>query len=107
MSKARQKTTPTNHSKKVYQKVHGFVNFESELGQGKRFPNILHCTEMRFASFLSGGFITAMVVNPPERRLAKCTSVHCKSIHNQSESDCSKTKADIFKPKYGQTLTFE
>ena len=33
------------------------------------------CTEMRFASFLSGGFITAIVVNPPERKLAKRTSV--------------------------------
>ena len=30
-----------------------------------------HCTEVRFASFLSGGFITAIVVNPPERKLAK------------------------------------
>ena len=29
---------------------------------------------MRFASFLSGGFITAIVVNSP---LAKRTSVHC------------------------------
>ena len=27
-------------------------------------------TEVRFASFLSGGFITAIVVNPPERKLA-------------------------------------
>ena len=26
--------------------------------------------------FLSGGFITAMVVNPPERRVVKCNSVH-------------------------------
>ena len=33
------------------------------------------CTEMRFASFLSDGFITAIVVNPPERKLAKRTSV--------------------------------
>ena len=28
------------------------------------------CTEVRFASFLSGGFITA-IVNPPERKLEK------------------------------------
>jgi hypothetical protein len=33
-------------------------------------------TEVRFDSFLSGGFITAIVVNPPERKLAKSTSVH-------------------------------
>ena len=29
-----------------------------------------------FASFLSGGFITALVVNPAERKLTKRTSVH-------------------------------
>jgi hypothetical protein len=29
-----------------------------------------------FASFLSGGFITAILVNPPERKQAKRTSVH-------------------------------
>ena len=33
---------------------------------------IQECTEMRFASFLSNGFI---VVNPPERKLAKRISV--------------------------------
>jgi hypothetical protein len=37
--------------------------------------NLLNCTEVHFASFLSGGFITAIVVNPPERKLAKRTSV--------------------------------
>ena len=30
---------------------------------------------MRFACFFSGGFITFIVVNPPERRLTKRTSV--------------------------------
>ena len=30
---------------------------------------------MRFASLLSGGFITVIVVNPPEKELAKRTSV--------------------------------
>ena len=37
----------------------------------------MQCTEVRFSSFFSGGFITAIVVNPPERQLAKRTSVHC------------------------------
>jgi hypothetical protein len=32
---------------------------------------------VRFASFFSGGFITAIVVNPPEMKLAKCTSGQC------------------------------
>ena len=40
--------------------------------------NMIHYTEVRFAGFFSGGFITAIVVNPPERRLAKRTSVHCR-----------------------------
>ena len=30
---------------------------------------------MRFASFQSGGFITVIVVNQLESKLAKCTSV--------------------------------
>ena len=34
------------------------------------------CTEVRIASFLSGGFATIPVLNPPERKLAKRTSVH-------------------------------
>ena len=33
------------------------------------------CTEVRFASLLSSGFITAIVVNLPERKMAKRTSV--------------------------------
>ena len=36
----------------------------------------LNCTEVHFASFLSVGFITAMVVKPLERKLAKRTSVN-------------------------------
>ena len=32
-------------------------------------------TEVCFTSFLSGGLFTAIVVNPPERKLAECTSV--------------------------------
>jgi hypothetical protein len=35
------------------------------------------CTEVRFASLLSGGFTTMAVINPPERKLAKRTSVQC------------------------------
>ena len=33
------------------------------------------CREVRFAIFFSGGFITAIVVNPLERKLAKRTFV--------------------------------
>ena len=48
-------------------------------------PPTVHCTEMRFASFLSGGFITAIVVYPPERKLAKRTSVHCLAAMSSSK----------------------
>ena len=33
------------------------------------------CTEVRFASFLSGGFTTMAVINPREGKLTKRTSV--------------------------------
>ena len=36
-----------------------------------------HCTEVRFSSFFSGGFTTMLVINPPETKMAKRTSVHC------------------------------
>ena len=36
-----------------------------------------HCTELHFASFLSGIFTTIALKNPPERKLTKQTSVHC------------------------------
>ena len=39
-----------------------------------------HCTEVRFASFLSGGFITSIVVDSQERKLAKRTSVQCVEL---------------------------
>jgi hypothetical protein len=42
-----------------------------------------HCTEVRFASFLSGGLITAIVVNPPESKLVKRISVHCTVLTGQ------------------------
>jgi hypothetical protein len=35
---------------------------------------------VRFAGFLSGGFITAIVVNPPEKKLAKLTYVYCTEL---------------------------
>jgi hypothetical protein len=42
---------------------------------GMQYPKIQQSNEVRFASFLSGGFTTMAVINPPERKLAKCTSV--------------------------------
>ena len=44
---------------------------------GQRNETVLtHCTEVCFAIFFSGGFITVTVVNPPEKKLANCTYVH-------------------------------
>ena len=43
-----------------------------------------HCTDVRFASVLSGGFATMAVINPPERKLAKCTFVYCVLSKNQN-----------------------
>ena len=37
----------------------------------------IDCTEVRFASFLSGGFTTMAVINPLERKLVKRISVYC------------------------------
>ena len=42
------------------------------------------CTEVYFTSFFSGRFVTTIVVNPPERKLAKCTSVQWSEIRNMS-----------------------
>ena len=43
--------------------------------------NILpQCTEVRFASLLSGGFTSMAIINPPEKKLANRTSVHGCSI---------------------------
>ena len=39
------------------------------------FNETLHCTEVHFASFLSGGFTTMAVMDPPEKKLEKHTSV--------------------------------
>ena len=44
-------------------------------------PIKLHCTEVRFSGFFSVGFITAVVVDPQERKMAKRTSVRCFKSH--------------------------
>ena len=48
------------------------------------YRNCLHwpyvtvqCTEVRYASLLSGGFTTVAVINPLEKKLANRTSVQC------------------------------
>ena len=45
-------------------------------GHGCQFDDCAQCTEVRFASLLSGGFTTVAVINPPKKKLANCISVH-------------------------------
>ena len=49
------------------------------LGLGLKCLRKVHlntqCTEVRFASWLPGGFTTMAVINPPERKLTNRTSV--------------------------------
>ena len=56
---------------------------EEEGGEKVNLKNCLagemnpgHYTEVCFASFLSSEFTTMTVINPPESKLAKRTSVH-------------------------------
>ena len=51
---------------------------------------LLHFTEVRFASFFSGGFITAIAANQLERRLAKRTSVRCWKKASQIKQEHNK-----------------
>ena len=56
---------------------------------------IVQCTEVRFASFFSGGFITAIVVNPPERKLQNallCSVVVASFPHKQFQCVVFKSK---------------
>ena len=61
-----------------------FIDFSQKkiVSQIKKLHNHIHCTKVRFSRFFSGGFITAIVVNPPKKKLAKCTSVNCTVLHN-------------------------
>ena len=61
---------------------HSGFEFHVQLSNHKRDFN--HCTEVRFASFLSSIFTTMSVINPPERKLAKCISVH---LHQKKALD--------------------
>ena len=75
----------TTQPKVIFFKYREMSNQNTMAVFSKLFPKIilhfwlliLHCTEVQFDSFFSGGFITAITVNPPKRRLAKHTSVHC------------------------------
>ena len=54
--------------------------FLHNLYRTKLIKLLYHCTEVRFACFLSGGFTNMAVINPSERKMAKCTSVPLQSL---------------------------
>ena len=60
------------------QHFHNGVNYFLKLSSLVFIIYAISCTAQGclFTSFLSGGFITAIVVNPPERKLAKRTIMH-------------------------------
>ena len=64
----------------------------------KKYQNWIvdRSTEMRFASLFSGGFITTIVVNQPERKLAKRTSVRSTA---RKFLVCIKVSHDFFRSK--------
>ena len=55
------------------------IHQDTKSGRGLQalFNTLIQYTKVRFASFLSGGFTTMTVINPPERKLSKRTSVQC------------------------------
>ena len=62
----------------------------------KIFKFLNQCTEVRFASLLSGGFTTMAVINPPESKLAKRTYVHLFEIQQiyLCNIHCDETKSE-------------
>ena len=62
-------------------------------------PTSVHCTEMPFASFLFGEFITAILENPPERKLANArlciltfdSNLHSANLTLTADMCCDKT----------------
>ena len=62
---------------------------------------------MRFASFLSGGFITAIVVNPLEKKLAKRTSVHCKDVQMAENRQFMNFNLELTASPFVVTFSFQ
>ena len=75
-----------NHKRRSW-KIHGFFSQYSLIASISLFAWIyirlkvktepMHCTEVRFASFLFSRFTTMAVMTPPEKKLEKSTSVQC------------------------------
>ena len=61
--------------KSKFQKMFGFKENCKTHTIYSSNANLNQRTEVRFASFFSGGFTTMALINPPERKLVKRTSV--------------------------------
>ena len=68
----------------------------TQMKNTKKTYKTLHSTGVRFGSFLAGGFITAIVLTPPERKLAKCTSVHRLGFFYKIEKKIKKMEIFAF-----------
>ena len=66
----------------IFNEIDSLSFFQSD---GQIVLSFTHCTEVRFASFRSCGFTNLAVLNPPEKKLEKRTSVHCLSKNNLNE----------------------
>ena len=58
----------------IFNEIDSLCFFQSD---GQIVLSFTHCTEVRFASFRSCGFTNLAVINPPEKKLEKCTSLQC------------------------------
>ena len=56
------------------------IRFSNTCEMDFLYFSVLNFTAVRFASFLSDGFITSILVNPPERKQAKHIYVYCCKI---------------------------
>ena len=61
----------------MYSQIYNILLQDSDSTARERVPHsgVDRALALRFVSFLFGGFITAIKVNPPERKLAIHTSV--------------------------------
>ena len=59
------------------------VQLEKFSGLSYFVTTLVQCTEVDFAILLSGGFTTMAVLNQPEMKLTKRTSVQCKKRYYQ------------------------
>ena len=94
------------YSRLKFKKIQWCLKINTSSSIALKNKLVLHCTEVRFANFQSGKFTTDIVVNPPERKLAKHTSVHCTGFsHSAVFWDCEKVGSNDFRTKCTQCLS--